>query len=459
MGAYLAHAVLNEVGGTSGGLPGDQTGGEVKRQEWYLRGSSGAVWDYVARPTDPNVARVIAITAGQIADNNHIGYDQGRRLTLWQTLQTVGNDPARITTDCDCDCSSMVGACCRLAGLNVDPGITTRSELGALQATGAFTILTGAEYTQQGRNLQAGDILHREGHTAVVTSNDDFPISPDPESETGFRAWMGWTKNESIYPYNDMRGWSVMAYNGSAYGRYQFDYQYGLVPFMQSCIAKNPTRYAEFQQFIDAGAGSAALKGNTDLQNLFTRFTADYPDEFPQLQNAFMLEQYYKPARQQILTNYGYDIENKSPYVLGALMSMAIRFGVSPAYTFFANGGDMDDLTLLKSAYNLAYITCVNRGYSDPERWNAKENAEILTDYGNGANVYQLTAGSAPGYQDTGAEVPDPVGKPDVDPGNVSQDGTITIGERITPTTGAPIGSNPYWIARQFTDWTNDNRM
>lgn len=175
---YLAHAVGDEHGHASGGEAGNQNGRELRTQAWYLNPKG---W-IVLRPKSPEVAKKIAYDAKAAANNMHIGYDQKERNTLYAAAEKVGFDCAKVTTDCECDCSALVKVCIAYAGIKVGH-FNTASEVNVLMKTGQFDKLTEAKYTEQSGYLRAGDILVTKvkGHTAVVISDGDKAyITPDP---------------------------------------------------------------------------------------------------------------------------------------------------------------------------------------------------------------------------------------------------------------------------------------
>lgn len=149
--------------------PGDQSGGkEVSTQSWYLH-SKG--W-YVARPKSAAVAEKIAQAMERACANNLIGYDQGTRNTLYNAVKDKGFDPAKITKAVNTDCSALVRVCCAYAGINL-PNFTTDTELSALSASGAFTLMVDSKHCDSSDYLCRGDILdtRTKGHTVVVLSD------------------------------------------------------------------------------------------------------------------------------------------------------------------------------------------------------------------------------------------------------------------------------------------------
>lgn len=176
--------------------------------------------------------------------------------------------------------------------------------------------------------------------------------------------WMGWTRFESTYQYGTPEALSRMQYNGHAYGMYQFDYQYGLVPFMQFCVNHNSSLYSPFTPFIQLGAGNPSLIGNTQLHNLFIEYANNNTEDFLYCQNNVGVAQYLTPA----LAVSGYS--GLDPYILGSIFSFSIRNGpeggVSKAAYAKIVTGDVRG----------AYQTFFNH-YGD-ERWNPNS-----TSYGN----------------------------------------------------------------------------
>lgn len=180
MAVKIGHASIDERGKIAGGNAGDQTGKEVCSRNWYDGG-----WNKVIRAKDPRVANKIAKAMEQACANNNIGYDQKQRTTLYELAKAKGWDLSKITTKCECDCSSLVAVCVNASGITVSKDIYTGNEAKALQATGAFTVLTTKGYTDYDSYLMRGDILLKEGsHTAVVLSNGSGVKASAPKNRT-----------------------------------------------------------------------------------------------------------------------------------------------------------------------------------------------------------------------------------------------------------------------------------
>lgn len=173
---YIGNAVCDENGKARGGKPGNQTGKELRIQAWYLNNKG---W-VVLRAKDSSVALKLAQDMEYACNNMHIGYNQSTRNTLYTCASKVGFDCSKVTTDCECDCSSLVRVCCLYAGINVG-NFSTASEVSLLMKTGKFDELTADKYTTQSGYLKKGDILvtKSKGHTAIVL-NDGDKVDPTP---------------------------------------------------------------------------------------------------------------------------------------------------------------------------------------------------------------------------------------------------------------------------------------
>lgn len=173
-GVKLGSSSKDERGQYRGGQAGDQTGQEVHIQNWY-----DGSWHSVIRPKSAALAEKIAAACEKACNNNNIGYDQYERNSLYREALKVGMDFSKITTPCECDCSSLVSTCCIAAGLSESIFFagnnmrTTYTLIDACNKTGAFDVLTSSSYTRSKDYLKRGDILLSSGHTVVVLSNGD----------------------------------------------------------------------------------------------------------------------------------------------------------------------------------------------------------------------------------------------------------------------------------------------
>lgn len=175
----LASASIDERGKARGGKAGDQTGREVRIQNYYAHSKGWRVF----RPISVEVAEKIANDAEWAANNENIGYDQGERHTLYKAASLVGFDCAKVTTPCETDCSALVRVCLAYAGISVPANFRTSNEGKYLLETGKFTELSDDKYTKGASYLRRGDILctKTQGHTVVVISNGKYSDeTPEP---------------------------------------------------------------------------------------------------------------------------------------------------------------------------------------------------------------------------------------------------------------------------------------
>lgn len=174
-GVVIGAASKDENGQYVGGKPGDQTGAEVKTLNWYDGG-----WDVVLRPKDSSLAEKIAQQCEAGCANSAIGYNQNNRNSIYSQALKSGLNLSKITTMCDCDCSSFVSACCICAGLpepTFYPGnnlCNTRNLQQACESTGKFTVLKDSKYLRQKDYLKRGDIiLNTQSHAAICVGGGD----------------------------------------------------------------------------------------------------------------------------------------------------------------------------------------------------------------------------------------------------------------------------------------------
>lgn len=181
--------------------------------------------------------------------------------------------------------------------------------------------------------------------------------------------WFGWINYESGYDYGTEEALSRIQTTGEAYGQYQFDYRYGLVPFMQYCSTVIPASQSMFAPYIALGAGNPALVNNAGLHAVFQTLAHDEHDDFLAAQNAEALKDYLFPAIDYIQNNYGYDITAKGEVVVGSLFSMAIRSGSQTAAQKYAGCANMTPTEII----NVTYDTY---GDQDAGRWNTSAGSQ-----------------------------------------------------------------------------------
>lgn len=180
MSVLIGHASIDENGKAAGGIGGDQTKREVCTRNWYK-----ASWDVLIRCTDSKMAEKMAKACEQACKNDKIGYDQYQRNTLHTQAKKVNYDLSKITTACECDCSSLICSCAIAAGVPEDKLYiggnmrTTRNMRDAFKKIEGFQILTDSKYLISDDYLKRGDILVNEGsHVVMVLKNGEKVEKP-----------------------------------------------------------------------------------------------------------------------------------------------------------------------------------------------------------------------------------------------------------------------------------------
>lgn len=177
--AILGHAASAEDG-SGFGRPGDQTGREVRME---TLGTDGNAWVYIYRyEKDDKVAYNIAEAARQACMNEMVGYSRETytgwglyytRYGLWEAITNFG-DIRKIDVPVNCDCSAMVSACMRIAGVqNVYREMVTAVEDTTLRNLGFV------RYDYKLERTKKGDVLWRSGHTGIVVEGYEGAV-PEP---------------------------------------------------------------------------------------------------------------------------------------------------------------------------------------------------------------------------------------------------------------------------------------
>ena len=176
--AILGHAASAEDG-SGFGRPGDQTGREVRMENL---GTDGNAWVYIYRyEKNATVANNIAEAMRQLCMNDMGGYSRETytgwgiyytRYGFWQAITDFG-DIRKINVPFNCDCSSAVSGCIRIAGISG----AVRDMVTAVEDS----VLKSLGFTRYNYSLQAtkkGDILWRSGHTGIVVEGYDGATPP-----------------------------------------------------------------------------------------------------------------------------------------------------------------------------------------------------------------------------------------------------------------------------------------
>lgn len=184
MAIKIGHATIDENGRAIGGKAGDNTKKEVCIRDWY-KGN----WIAVMRPRTAALAEKSAIACEQACANDKIGYDQGQRNTLYALAKAVNYDLSRVTTACECDCSSLMHVCAIAGGANLaygSNGFVTSTMAAILVNTGDYEKLTANKYLTSDAYLKRGDILIKSGHTVMVLENGAKACAVEPPTKSAF---------------------------------------------------------------------------------------------------------------------------------------------------------------------------------------------------------------------------------------------------------------------------------
>lgn len=190
----LAHAVGDENGQAKGGKAGDQTGKEVRFQDYYDRAKG---WTDVFRAKDEAKRAVIAQCAVDAVVNDKVGYDQGQRLTLYDEAEKVNFKVIEIEKACETDCSALATVCLASVGIKIDKSTYTGNMKDNIKATGLMKDFTADKYLHSTQYLQEGDILLGPGHAAIVVDEDRKATPKKVVSEKRVRVQIAACRNKT----------------------------------------------------------------------------------------------------------------------------------------------------------------------------------------------------------------------------------------------------------------------
>ncbi len=129
-------------------------------------------FDIMLRWCDRQKAKIAAKMIVEIVKNPLVGYSQNNgaspRTTLYDELLKANWIPALIKNKCNTDCSALIAVVVNGAGVKVSKDMYTGNMRELLMNTGEF------EMSMIGKDEQymEGDILWRDGHTAMVVTED-----------------------------------------------------------------------------------------------------------------------------------------------------------------------------------------------------------------------------------------------------------------------------------------------
>lgn len=165
MSIKIGHASIDENGKIIGGLTGDQTGKEICTRLWYNK-----PWNVYLECTDITLAEKAASIMEQICTDNNYGYDQGQRLTGYKAIIKNGGKVSGAKGEFDC--SSLVSACYKLAGLDISVSNTTSTMQKTFVNSGRFVTYTDNDHVSSDKYAKRGSIYLKEGHHVVIALED-----------------------------------------------------------------------------------------------------------------------------------------------------------------------------------------------------------------------------------------------------------------------------------------------
>ena len=168
MAVRIGHAVSDERGGKTGGIPGDQTGKEIRIDTWYARKDG---WDYYLECKDAQMAERAARYMERICAGN-FGYSQEQK-ARWSGYRAIAAVCGFVEGACgDFDCSSLAIACYILAGLTHPASGYTGSMRASLQKTGMFAAYTDPPRLVTSDYARRGSLYLKEGAHVLMCLED-----------------------------------------------------------------------------------------------------------------------------------------------------------------------------------------------------------------------------------------------------------------------------------------------
>ena len=110
--------------------------------------------------------------------------------------------------------------------------------------------------------------------------------------------------------------------NGSACGKYQFDYRYSLLPFIKYCYSSDPTFFKEFKTFARyTDSQKYKLKSNTKLYSAWRKIYNRDRDRFKAYQDSYAKQEYYDVTERVLSSTFGISLAGRPDVVKGAVFS------------------------------------------------------------------------------------------------------------------------------------------
>lgn len=168
MAVKIGHAVMDENGGITGAISGDQTGKEVQLATWYAKNTKGVGWTHYIELKDAEKREQLARFIEAAAANPQIGYSQKNRSALYESMKA--GRPVDVASG-DVDCTSLIFIGLKLAcGISVAIGYSGNMA-SLLKATEQFNIYTDAAHLTTDKLAKRGGIYLRNGHALTALEN------------------------------------------------------------------------------------------------------------------------------------------------------------------------------------------------------------------------------------------------------------------------------------------------
>lgn len=279
--------------GVTAAKPGGNLDGELNIVKFATNG-----WTLVYRPVNPNIAERIAwIMERAVANGGHIGYGQnnGRypRTGVFDALMMMeAPDPLQINDLVNCDCSSLVGAAVYFSGVYMPElrNMNTSTERDILKRSNQFIELSDKTLLQSAVGIQRGDILWKQGHTAVCLDTDQtretIPAKVTNCIAANLRTGPG-TQYAIVKPITAGKRCEIVSTASNGWHQVYIDGGYGYIS-PKYCVPL-PTATATGDVWMRKGAGkdkaeiqvipkgaTVYLTGETEKVNLTTWYRAIY---------------------------------------------------------------------------------------------------------------------------------------------------------------------------------------
>ena len=188
---------------------------------------------------------------------------------------------------------------------------------GAMQKNTNITI-NGVAYSVDGK-----------GRCTVISNSNNMGTEYD---------FIFFTTYECGYRPEDITGYSqVGGDSGNAYGKYQFDRRYSLIPLIKYCYNSDPVAFKAFDPFKNYQNTAKYYNRFVNSASVKKKFTAAWtsiyntsPYLFKKYQDNFAKDNYYTPTERQ-LQAWGIDISGRPNIVKGVVYSYSIQHGAYSA--------------------------------------------------------------------------------------------------------------------------------